>query len=103
MILHGEEEGSGPALDYVIRNHAGKLLHDVLILWTRLGPERQADDVLRIGGGAGLDVTVYTAKGAMHSGNYGNWLPTQTCDCPSCLRRWSIRRAKWRSKGSVTM
>ena len=26
-------------------------------------------------GGAGLDVTVYTAKSAMHSGNYGNWLP----------------------------
>jgi acetylornithine deacetylase/succinyl-diaminopimelate desuccinylase-like protein len=26
-------------------------------------------------GGAGLEVTVYTAKSAMHSGNYGNWLP----------------------------
>ena len=26
-------------------------------------------------GGAGLTMTVYTAKSAMHSGNYGNWLP----------------------------
>ena len=26
-------------------------------------------------GGAGLEVTVYTANSAMHSGNYGNWLP----------------------------
>jgi hypothetical protein len=26
-------------------------------------------------GGAGLTVSVYTAKSAMHSGNYGNWLP----------------------------
>ena len=26
-------------------------------------------------GGTGLEVTVYTAKGGMHSGNYGNWMP----------------------------
>ena len=26
-------------------------------------------------GGASLEVTVYTAKGGMHSGNYGNWMP----------------------------
>ena len=26
-------------------------------------------------GGAGVEVTVYTAKGGMHSGNYGNWMP----------------------------
>ena len=26
-------------------------------------------------GGASVDVAVYTAKSAMHSGNYGNWLP----------------------------
>ena len=76
VILHGEEEGGGPALDYVIRNHAGKLRSDVLILVD--GPQHPSGKpTMYYGarGGAGLDVTVYTAKGAMHSGNYGNWLP----------------------------
>ena len=76
VILHGEEEGSGPALDYVIKNHADKLRADVLIIVD--GPQHPSNrPTIFYGarGAAGVDVTVYTAKSAMHSGNYGNWLP----------------------------
>jgi len=76
VILDGEEEGGGPALDDVIKNHAEKLRSDVLILVD--GPQHPSGKpTMYYGarGGVGLDVTVYTAKGAMHSGNYGNWLP----------------------------
>jgi acetylornithine deacetylase/succinyl-diaminopimelate desuccinylase-like protein len=38
-------------------------------------PSRQATIYYGARGGTGLDVTVYTAKSAMHSGNYGNWMP----------------------------
>jgi acetylornithine deacetylase/succinyl-diaminopimelate desuccinylase-like protein len=76
VILHGEEEGGGPSLDHAIKNHADKLRSDVLIILD--GPQHPSDKpTIYYGarGGAGLEVTVYTAKTGMHSGNYGNWLP----------------------------
>ncbi|HUQ87122.1 MAG TPA: M20/M25/M40 family metallo-hydrolase [Vicinamibacterales bacterium] len=76
LILHGEEEGGGPSLDYAIKNHAEKLRSDVLIIVD--GPQHPSNKpTIYYGarGGAGLEVTVYTAKSGMHSGNYGNWLP----------------------------
>ena len=76
VILHGEEEGGGPSLDHVIKHHADKLRSDVLIILD--GPQHPSDKpTIYYGarGGAGLEVTVYTAKTGMHSGNYGNWLP----------------------------
>ena len=76
IVLHGEEEGGGPALDDVITRHGDRLRSDVLIIVD--GPQHPSGNpTIYYGarGGAGLTVTVYTAKGAMHSGNYGNWLP----------------------------
>lgn len=76
VILHGEEEGGGPALDAVIKAHGDRLRSDVLIILD--GPQHPSGKpTIYYGarGGAGLEVTVYTAKSAMHSGNYGNWLP----------------------------
>jgi len=76
VILHGEEEGGGPALDHVVKAHADKLRSDVLVIVD--GPQHPSGNpTVYYGarGGAGLEVTVYTAKSAMHSGNYGNWLP----------------------------
>ncbi len=76
VVLDGEEEGGGPAIDYVIKNHADKLRSSVLIILD--GPQHPSGKpTVYYGarGGAGLEVTVYTAKSAMHSGNYGNWLP----------------------------
>jgi acetylornithine deacetylase/succinyl-diaminopimelate desuccinylase-like protein len=76
VVLHGEEEGGGPALDTVIKAHADRLRSDVLIILD--GPQHASGKpTIYYGarGGASLDVTVYTAKSAMHSGNYGNWMP----------------------------
>jgi len=76
VILHGEEEGGGPALDFVVKRHGDKLRSDVLLIVD--GPQHPSGNpTIYYGarGGAGLTVTVYTAKAAMHSGNYGNWLP----------------------------
>jgi acetylornithine deacetylase/succinyl-diaminopimelate desuccinylase-like protein len=76
VILHGEEEGGGPALDFVVKNHADKLRSDVLLIVD--GPQHPSGNpTIYYGarGGAGLTITVYTAKSGMHSGNYGNWLP----------------------------
>ncbi len=76
VILHGEEEGGGPALASVIKAHGDRLRSDVLIILD--GPQHASGKpTIYYGarGGAGLDVTVYTARSAMHSGNYGNWLP----------------------------
>ena len=76
VILHGEEEGGGVALPAAITAHGERLRSDLLIILD--GPQHPSGKpTVYYGarGGAGLDVTVYTAKSAMHSGNYGNWLP----------------------------
>jgi acetylornithine deacetylase/succinyl-diaminopimelate desuccinylase-like protein len=76
VILDGEEEGGTQALAFAVKNHADKLRSDVLLIVD--GPQHPSGNpTVYYGarGGAGLTVTVYTAKAAMHSGNYGNWLP----------------------------
>jgi acetylornithine deacetylase/succinyl-diaminopimelate desuccinylase-like protein len=76
VVLHGEEEGGGPALEAAIKAHGDRLRSDVLIILD--GPQHPSGKpTVYYGarGGANLEVTVYTAKSAMHSGNYGNWLP----------------------------
>jgi acetylornithine deacetylase/succinyl-diaminopimelate desuccinylase-like protein len=76
VFLHGEEEGSGPSLDEVLPKHAAELAADVMLLLD--GPQHASGrPTIYYGarGGAGLEVTVYTANSAMHSGNYGNWMP----------------------------
>ena len=76
VILHGEEEGGSVALPAVVKAHGDRLRSDVLIILD--GPQHPSGKpTVYYGarGGASLEVTVYTAKSAMHSGNYGNWLP----------------------------
>jgi acetylornithine deacetylase/succinyl-diaminopimelate desuccinylase-like protein len=76
VILDGEEEGGNIALADAVKNHADALRSDVLLIVD--GPQHPSGrPTLYYGarGGAGVTVTVYTAKAAMHSGNYGNWLP----------------------------
>lgn len=76
VILHGEEEGGGVSLPAAIKAHGDRLRSDVLIILD--GPQHPSGKpTIYYGarGGAGVDVTVYTAKSGMHSGNYGNWLP----------------------------
>ena len=76
VILDGEEEGGGPGLREVIAQHPDKLHSDLLIILD--GPQHPSGKpTLYFGarGGAGLSVTVFTARQALHSGNYGNWMP----------------------------
>jgi acetylornithine deacetylase/succinyl-diaminopimelate desuccinylase-like protein len=76
IILHGEEEGSGPGLEEVIRKYPDKLKADLLVILD--GPQHASGKpTIFYGarGGANLEVTVFTAKQGMHSGNYGNWMP----------------------------
>ncbi len=76
VILHGEEEGGGSSLDYVVKKYPEKLHSDVLVILD--GPQHPSGQQTMYYGdrsGASLELTVYTAKTSMHSGNYGNWLP----------------------------
>jgi acetylornithine deacetylase/succinyl-diaminopimelate desuccinylase-like protein len=76
VVLDGEEEGSGPSLADALAMHKAALHADLMVLLD--GPQHASGrQTIYYGarGGAGLEVTVYTAKTAMHSGNYGNWMP----------------------------
>ena len=76
IILHGEEEGRGPGLEEVIAKYPDRLKSDLLVILD--GPQHasgQPTIFYGARGGTGLDLSVYTAKQGMHSGNYGNWMP----------------------------
>ncbi len=76
LILDGEEEGGGTGLPAALRTHRDRLQSDVMVFLD--GPQHPSGrPTIYYGarGGTGLDVTVYTAKAGMHSGNYGNWMP----------------------------
>ena len=76
VYLDGEEEGSGPSMEAAIRLHPDQLKSDLLMICD--GPQHPTGrPTMYFGarGGASLSVTVYTARNAMHSGNYGNWMP----------------------------
>jgi acetylornithine deacetylase/succinyl-diaminopimelate desuccinylase-like protein len=79
IILHGEEEGGSPkggGLGEVIAKYPDTLKSDLLVILD--GPQHPSGrPTIYYGarGGAAVEVTVYTAKQGMHSGNYGNWQP----------------------------
>jgi len=76
IILDGEEEGGGPGLAEVIAKFPAKLKSDLLVILD--GPQHASGrPTMFYGarGGVALNVTVFTAKQGMHSGNYGNWMP----------------------------
>jgi len=76
VILDGEEEGGGPGLPEVIAKFPDKLKSDLLVMLD--GPQHPSGrPTIYYGarGGVALNVTVFTAKQGMHSGNYGNWMP----------------------------
>jgi len=76
IFMHGEEEDSGPSLAAAIHQHPDKLKADLLVILD--GPQHPTGrPTMYFGarGGVNVQVTVYTAKNSMHSGNYGNWVP----------------------------
>jgi len=75
LILDGEEEGGGAGLRSALRAHQDRLQSDVIVFLD--GPQHPTGrPTIYYGarGGTGVEVIVYTAKGGMHSGNYGNWI-----------------------------
>jgi acetylornithine deacetylase/succinyl-diaminopimelate desuccinylase-like protein len=76
IFLHGEEEGSGPSQEEAIKKYPDKLKSDLtVILDGPANPMGKATIYYGARGGANVNITVYTAKQGMHSGNYGNWMP----------------------------
>ena len=80
VILHGEEEGGGPALDYVIKNHAEKLRSDVLIIVD--GPQHPS----------GKPTVYYGARGG--AGLDSDGLHGEECDAQRQLRQLAARRER---------
>jgi acetylornithine deacetylase/succinyl-diaminopimelate desuccinylase-like protein len=76
VVLDGEEEGGGAGLPAALRTHLDRLQSDVLVFLD--GPQHPSGRptiYYHARGGMSVEVTVYTARGGMHSGNYGNWMP----------------------------
>lgn len=76
VVLDGQEEASSANFQTFAAARASDLMADLAI--TLDGPRHPSGrPSLYFGtrGGAGMTVTVYGARGDLHSGNYGNWAP----------------------------
>ena len=76
FFFEGEEEMGSVHLDEILRKHRAKLGGDLWIIAD--GPRHVSGrKVVQFGvrGDVNMDLTVYTAKRPLHSGNYGNWAP----------------------------
>jgi acetylornithine deacetylase/succinyl-diaminopimelate desuccinylase-like protein len=76
VVLDGEEEAGSANFIRYVKNEGAKLAADLVI--TLDGPRHPSTRptvYYGVRGGAGLTLTVYTAKMDLHSGNYGNWAP----------------------------
>ncbi|MCC6992159.1 MAG: M20/M25/M40 family metallo-hydrolase [Acidobacteria bacterium] len=76
VVLDGEEEAGSANFHRFATARAGALKTDLAI--TLDGPRHPSGRptvYFGVRGGAGVTVTVYGARGDLHSGNYGNWAP----------------------------
>lgn len=76
LIIEGEEENGGTGVSEVLKQYPEKLRSDILVMLD--GPQHPSGKpTIFYGtrGEAALEMTVYTGKQGMHSGNYGNFLP----------------------------
>ena len=76
FLFEGEEEAGSPHLLEILRQNRDLLRADVLLLCD--GPEHQSGrQQLQFGvrGVTGMELTLYGATRALHSGHYGNWAP----------------------------
>ncbi|HEX8087381.1 MAG TPA: M20/M25/M40 family metallo-hydrolase [Blastocatellia bacterium] len=76
FFFDGEEEAGSPHLEDIVRRNAGLLGADVWLCAD--GPVHQTRrQALYFGvrGVVKVDITVYGANRALHSGHYGNWSP----------------------------
>ncbi len=76
VVLDGEEEAGSANFHRFATARAGALKTDLAV--TLDGPRHPSGRptvYFGVRGGAGVTVTVYGARGDVHSGNYGNWAP----------------------------
>lgn len=76
VVLDGQEEAGSANFIRYVKEEGAKLTADLVI--TLDGPRHPSTRPTMyygVRGGAGLTLTVYTAKMDLHSGNYGNWAP----------------------------
>lgn len=76
FLLEGEEEAGSPHLPALLENSRELLRADGVLLCD--GPVHQSRRMQVIFGARGitdLEITVYGANRALHSGHYGNWAP----------------------------
>jgi acetylornithine deacetylase/succinyl-diaminopimelate desuccinylase-like protein len=86
VILEGEEEAGSTNLQHTLELHKNLLGGDLLI--TGDGPVHQSRRPLVFFGNRGdigLDITVYGAVRALHSGHYGNWAPNPAMELSRLL------------------
>ncbi len=86
LILEGEEEAGSTNLQHTLELHKNLLGADLLI--TGDGPVHQSGRPLVFFGNRGdigLDITVYGAVRALHSGHYGNWAPNPAMELSRLL------------------
>jgi acetylornithine deacetylase/succinyl-diaminopimelate desuccinylase-like protein len=86
VIFEGEEEAGSTNLQRTLELHKNLLGGDLLI--TADGPVHQSGRALVFFGNrgdVGLDITVYGATRALHSGHYGNWAPNPAMELSRLL------------------
>jgi acetylornithine deacetylase/succinyl-diaminopimelate desuccinylase-like protein len=86
VIFEGEEEAGSNNLERTLQEHKNLLGGDLLI--TADGPVHPSGRPLVFFGNRGdigIDVTVYGAVRALHSGHYGNWAPNPAMELSRLL------------------
>ncbi|MEO7103426.1 MAG: M20/M25/M40 family metallo-hydrolase [Gemmatimonadaceae bacterium] len=76
FLFDGEEEAGSPHLLQILERYKSLFSADVLLLCD--GPEHQSGQqqlLFGVRGVTGLELTVFGATSALHSGHYGNWAP----------------------------
>ena len=76
VVLDGQEEAGSANFRRFMAERGEELRSDLAIMVD--GPRHASGRptmYFGVRGGASLNVTVYAAKGDLHSGNYGNWAP----------------------------
>lgn len=76
VLWEGEEEAGSPHLSEILRDHAGRLKSDLLLIGD--GPVHQSRMPTLYFGARGttdLELTIYGPLHPLHDGHYGNWVP----------------------------
>jgi acetylornithine deacetylase/succinyl-diaminopimelate desuccinylase-like protein len=86
VVLEGEEEAGSPNLERTLEAHKNLIGADLLI--TGDGPVHESGRALVSFGNRGeigIQITVYGAVRALHSGHYGNWAPNAAMELAQLL------------------